>query len=195
MYIPVVEDHALSWRSPGYVDTLQGLRPFFGAARTSDVALAITRVVLHTNPRIAPIDAFVLAAATVRAARANGLAPELLAAMLLQESAYDPRALSYAGAVGIAQFMPSTAQAVGVDPFDPYSAIAGSAALLASYVRAYDGLYANPYTAALAAYNAGPGAVGFYHGVPPYPQTRTYIDDIADRWAKIAGYEKPIEAP
>ena len=99
--------------------------------------------------------------------------------------------MSSAGAVGIAQFMPSTADAIGVDPFDPFSAIAGAAQLLASYVSAYDGRYANPYAAALAAYNAGPGAVAAYRGVPPYPETREYIDDIVDRWAQIAGYERP----
>lgn len=185
----------MSWRPPAYVNALAGLRLFYEGPPTADVTLAITRTVLHTNPRIAPMDAFVLAAATVRAARRNALAPEYLAALLLQESAYDPRALSSAGAVGIAQFMPSTAQAVGVDPYDPYSAISGSAALLASYVRAYGGVYRNPYTAALAAYNAGPGAVAYYGGVPPYAQTRTYIADIADRWAKIASYEKPIKVP
>jgi soluble lytic murein transglycosylase-like protein len=160
--------------------------------RTHSVTLAITRAVLHTNARIAPIDALRLAGVTVRAARENDLPAEFLAATLLQESAFDPRALSVAGAVGIAQFMPSTADAVGVDPFDPYDAIPGAAALLATYVREY-GAYPNPYLAALAAYNAGPGAVDAYHGVPPYPETRAYIDDVVDRWAKISAYEAPIE--
>lgn len=185
----------MSWRAPAYANALYGLRLLYEGPLTSDVTLAITRTIMHTNPRIAPVDAFALSAATVRAARRNALAPEYVAATLLQESAYDPRALSSAGAVGIAQFMPSTAQSVGVNPYDPYSAIAGSAALLASYVRSYGGVYRNPYAAALAAYNAGPGAVAYYGGVPPYPQTRAYIDDIADRWAKIASYEKPIEDP
>ena len=164
-----------------------------GAVR--DPALAITRAILRTNPRLAPVDALQLAGETVRAARAQDLPPEFLGATLLQESAFDPDAISSAGAVGIAQFMFSTAQGVGVDPFDPVSAIDGAAALLASYVRAYDGVYANPYAAALAAYNAGPGAVSAYRGVPPYPETRAYIDDIVDRWAKIVSYEPPISAP
>jgi peptidoglycan DL-endopeptidase CwlO len=157
-----------------------------------DPALAITRAILRTNPRIAPVDALRLAAATVHAARANDLPPEFLGATLLQESAFDPRALSAAGAVGIAQFMLSTAGGMGIDPFDPFSAIDGSAALLASYVHAYDGVYPNPYAAALAAYNAGPGAVSSYRGIPPYAETREYINDIVDRWAKIVGYESQI---
>jgi soluble lytic murein transglycosylase-like protein len=160
--------------------------------RTQSVTLAITRAILHTNGQIAPIDALRLASVTVHAARERDLPPEYLAATLLQESAFDPRALSVAGAVGIAQFMPSTADAAGVDPFDPFDAIPGAAALLASYVRAYS-TYPNPYAAALAAYNAGPGAVDDYHGIPPYPETREYIDDIVDRWAKITAYEAPIQ--
>lgn len=162
--------------------------------RTFSATLAIARAILHTNARISPVDALQLAGATAQAARANGIPAEFLAATLLQESAFDPRALSSAGAVGVAQFMPSTAEIVGVNPFDPYDAIPGAAGLLAGYVRAY-AAYPNPYAEALAAYNAGPGAVDAYHGIPPYPETRTYIDDIVDRWAKIAGYEAPIHGP
>ena len=167
------------------------MRPLRDGPRTSSSTLAITRAILHTNPRIGAVDALDLAAATVRAAKAEDLPPEFLGATLLQESAFDPRALSAAGAVGIAQFMPSTAQEIGVNPFDPFDAIPASAALLASYVRLYAAL-PDPYALALAAYNAGPGAVDAYGGVPPYPETREYIDDIVDRWAKIAGYEAPI---
>ncbi|HKU68038.1 MAG TPA: lytic transglycosylase domain-containing protein [Candidatus Baltobacteraceae bacterium] len=145
---------------------------------------------LHTNARLSPIDALLLAGATVNAARRTGLPPEFLAATLLQESAFDPQAISSAGAVGIAQFMPTTADGIGIDPFDPFDAINGAAQLLSQYVRAYGERYADPYAAALAAYNAGPGAVAHYGGVPPYPETRDYINDIVDRWAKIAGYER-----
>lgn len=183
---------ALSWHAPAYADTVFGLRLLRDGVPAPDPALAITRAILHTNARLAPVDALRLAGETVRAARAHDLPPEFLGATLLQESAFDPRALSSAGAVGIAQFMLSTASGIGVDPFDPVSAIDGAAVLLSSYVRAYDGVYANPYAAALAAYNAGPGAVSTYRGVPPYAETREYIDDIVDRWAKIVAYEPPI---
>jgi peptidoglycan DL-endopeptidase CwlO len=167
------------------------MRLLHDGAPTSSRTLAITRAVLRTNPRLSPIDALQLSYATVEAARSNGLSPEFLAATLLQESAFDPWAISSAGAVGIAQFMPSTAAGIGVDPFDPFSAIDGAAELLASYLHAYEGAYADPYAVSLAAYNAGPGAVDAYRGVPPYPETRAYIDDIFDRWAQIAGYELP----
>jgi soluble lytic murein transglycosylase-like protein len=188
----MVRNSALSWHAPAYADTLFGLRLLHDGPPVADPVLAIARAVLRTNPQIAPADALHLAGETARAARANALPPEFLAAALLQESAFDPRALSAAGAVGIAQFMLSTAEAAGVDPFDPDDAIRGAAELLSGYVRAYRGAYADPYAAALAAYNAGPGAVSEYHGVPPYPETREYIADIVDRWAKIVSYERPI---
>jgi soluble lytic murein transglycosylase-like protein len=193
--IPNVSDRALSWHAPAYADEVYGLRPLMDGPPTRSVTLAITRVVLRTNPKLAPLDALGLAEATVRAARTQALSPEFLAATLLQESAFDPQALSSAGALGIAQFMPETAQGAGIDPFDPYDAIGGAASLLGSYARAYDGLYAYPLTAAVAAYNAGPGAVAEYHGIPPYAETRAYVNDVIDRWAKITAAETPIRAP
>ncbi len=61
----------------------------------------------------------------------------------------------------------------------------GSAQLLGGYLRDYEGVYDDPYAATLAAYNAGPGAVSKYHGVPPYAETHEYIADIYDRWARV----------
>ncbi len=189
VYLPAVRNAVLSWHAPAYADMLLGARLLYDGPPAPSKALAITRAVLHTNAQLSPIDALQLSAAVTQAARVNGLPPEFLAATLLQESAFDPRALSSAGAIGIAQFMPSTAEDIGVNPFDPYDAIDGAALLLSSYVRAYADS-PNPYVLALAAYNAGPGAVAAYHGVPPYPETRDYINLIVDRWAKIAGYER-----
>ncbi len=181
---------ALSWHPVPYADALAGMRILADGPPTASATLAIVRAILRTNARIGPLDALRLGAATVRAARRDGLLPEYLAATLLQESAYDPRALSSAGAVGIAQFMPGTAAENGVDPYDPYDAIRGAAALISFYVRSYRGVYPDPYAAALAAYNAGPGAVDAYHGIPPYPQTREYVGDILERWAWIAAQER-----
>src|SRR5579884_1603571 len=189
VYIPAVLDAALSWHAPAYAPALFGARPLYDGPPTRHAALAVTRAVLRTNPRLSPTDALMLSDAAVRAAGRYGLPPEFLAAALLQESAFDPQAISSAGAVGIAQFMPSTADGIGVDPFDPYDAIDGAARLLSTYVRAYAS-FPNPYALALAAYNAGPAAVEHYRGVPPDAETQAYIDDIVDRWAKIAGYER-----
>jgi soluble lytic murein transglycosylase-like protein len=181
---------ALSWPAPIYVDTLLGARPIQDGGRLAAPQLAIARAIMRSNPRITAIGSLALAEVTVRAAHATSLPPEFLAAAILQESAYDPSALSSAGAIGIAQFEIETADAYGVDPFDPYRAIPGAARLLASYVATYNGVYADPYATALAAYNAGPGAVHYYHGVPPYQETREYITLIYERWGRIAGYER-----
>jgi soluble lytic murein transglycosylase-like protein len=188
--VKYVINTALSWPAPVHIDALFGARPVQDGGPVGSVQLAIARAILRTNPRITAIGSLSLAGATVRAARASALPPEFLAATILQESAYDPQALSAAGAIGIAQFEIETADEYGVDPFDPYRAIPGAARLLASYVAAYRPIYADPYAVALAAYNAGPGAVEQYRGVPPYHETRDYIALIYERWGRIAGYER-----
>jgi len=170
-------------------NALLGLRLLRDGPATHDPTLAITRAILRTNPRITPVDALYLARLSVEAAQRNGIDPEFLGATLLQESAFDPRALSAAGAIGIAQFEFETAGGMGVDPFDPVSAIDGAARLLGSYREAYSNK-ADPYALALAAYNAGPGAVEHYGGVPPYAETRDYIDTIFERWSRIAVYDR-----
>jgi len=98
----------------------------------------------------------------------------LLAAQLMAESAFDPFAVSPAGAEGIAQFMPGTAATYGLaDPFDPVEAIDAQAHLMSDLIRQLG----SPELA-LAGYNAGPGAVEGCHCVPPYPETRAYVSRI-----------------
>ncbi len=111
-------------------------------------------------------------AATVRrAARATGLAPDLLHAVIATESDYDPRARSPRGAMGLMQLMPATARELGVeDPYDPEENILGGARYLRGLWDRFGDL-----TLALAAYNAGPDQVRRYGGVPPFPETRTYL--------------------
>ena len=106
-----------------------------------------------------------------QSAAANGLRPALLAALLRAESGFDPRAVSRAGARGIAQLMPATAAGLGVgDPFDPTQAVPAAARLLAGHLRVFGSV-----PLALAAYNAGPGAVRRHGGVPPYRETQAYV--------------------
>lgn len=180
---------ALSWPVPADVDAIKGAVVIRDGPRVAPPELAIARAILHTNPRLLAAAALIFAGTTTASARAHGLPPEFLGATLLQESAYDPAALSTAGAIGIAQFMPGTAADVGLDPYDPFASIAAAAALLGGYVAAYGTRYGDPYAVALAAYNAGPLAVAEYRGVPPYAETREYIALIYDRWARIASYE------
>ncbi len=115
-----------------------------------------------------------LRAVVATSATANGLSPTLLAALLRAESGFDPRAVSPAGAQGIAQFMPATAAGLGLrDPFDPAQAIPAAGRLLAGHVRDFGSV-----PLALAAYNAGPGAVRRFGGIPPYPETQAYVARI-----------------
>lgn len=112
--------------------------------------------------------------AIVAAGARWGVSPALLAAQLMAESGFDPNAVSSAGALGIAQFMPGTARAVGLrDPFNPFASIRAQARLMSSHLRAFRSV-----PLALAAYNAGPGAVAGCRCVPPYPETRAYVARI-----------------
>jgi soluble lytic murein transglycosylase-like protein len=106
------------------------------------------------------------------AAEKYGLDPALLKALIRQESNFDPNAQSPAGASGLTQLMPGTAAALGVtNPLDPAQAIEGGAKYLSQQLEAFDG----DVRKALAAYNAGPGAVQRYGGVPPYAETQNYV--------------------
>ena len=184
--IDVIRDAASSWHIPVPAPTIRGARLFMDSPRGSGMLAATVRNILRTNPRLDPIDALVLAQTTFVAARRYRIAAGFLTATLLQESAFDPRAISSAGAVGIGQFTIGTADAYGVDPWDPGAAIAGTARVLALYVAGYRRQGApDPYAFAMAAYNAGPLAVARYGGIPPYPETREYISDIYERWSRI----------
>ena len=110
-----------------------------------------------------------------RAALRWNVPMDLLAAQLYAESGFNPFAHSPAGAEGIAQFMPGTAAAYGLDnPYDPVAAIDAQAHLMSDLLRRFGGKVA----LALAAYNAGAGAVERYGGVPPFPETRAYVAKI-----------------
>lgn len=184
--IDVLHDAALSWHIPAAAPLTRGARLFMDAPPGGGQLTATVRSIMRTNPRLSGVDALALAVRTLRAARAAGLDPGFLAATLLQESAYDPAAISWAGAVGIGQFMVATADGYGIDPFAPGPAIDATARLLASYVARYRAQGAgDPYALALAAYNAGPEAVARHGGVPPYAETLAYISDIRERWSRI----------
>jgi len=106
------------------------------------------------------------------AAKKHGIDPALLAGLVKQESGFDPNAGSPAGARGLTQLMPATAAGLGVtDVLDPLQSLDGGAKYLRQQLDAFGG----DVTRALAAYNAGPGAVQRYGGVPPYAETQNYV--------------------
>ena len=183
-----LRDAALSWHIPPPAPVMRGLRLCMDAGRTAPASVKIAREIMRSNPRMGAADALLLGTGVVEAARANGVHAQFLAATLLQESAFDPAAVSAAGAVGVAQFTVPTAREYGVDPWEPRSAIAGAARVLAAYVDDYrDRKDVDTYALALAAYNAGPAAVAKYGGVPPYAETREYIADVRERWSRMVG--------
>ncbi len=121
------------------------------------------------------------------AAREYGVDAGLLRALIHAESGFDPRALSVKGAQGLTQLMPATARMLGVtDAFNPLQNIRGGAHYLARMLKRFGG---NERLAA-AAYNAGPGAVEKYNGIPPYAETRVYVQRVqllAQRYRKALG--------
>jgi hypothetical protein len=102
-----------------------------------------------------------------------GLPEGLLSAVAKAESSYNPNAVSGAGARGLMQLMPATAAGLGVDPMNPAQAVDGAARLLKNHLSTFDSV-----PLALAAYNAGPGAVRRYGGIPPYAETQNYVRKI-----------------
>jgi soluble lytic murein transglycosylase-like protein len=117
------------------------------------------------------------------AANKYGIDPAVLKGLIRQESNFDASAQSGAGAQGLTQLMPGTAATLGVDPSDPAQAIDGGAKYLAQQLQKFG----NDPSKALAAYNAGPGAVTKYGGVPPYAETQNYVQ-------KVLGYAAEYRA-
>ncbi len=124
---------------------------------------------------MSPYDDFI---ARAIASIGGGVDPEILRAMMEAESSFNPNALSDKGATGLMQIMPETGAGMGFGPedlADPYkNTLAG-----ATYMKQMLGQHGDDPVLALAAYNAGPGAVSEHGGVPPFDETRGYIDRIA----------------
>jgi soluble lytic murein transglycosylase-like protein len=151
----------------------------------------LVRVALAQDPRPAKSsqDGRDYKATVERIAAEQAVPPELIHSVIQVESNYNPNAVSPKGAQGLMQLIPATARRFGVsDAFDPVENIRGGAA----YLKYLLGLYGGNYTLALAAYNAGEGAVARYGDVPPYQETRNYVKLVAGR---LAVQVRPPAAP
>jgi hypothetical protein len=117
----------------------------------------------------------------IATARKHGLDPELVLAVVGVESAFRPKAVSTKGAQGLMQLMPATAASLGVtDALDPAQNLDGGVRHLGSLLT----LYGGDLSRALAAYNAGEGAVARHGGIPPFKETREYVKRVLERYER-----------
>ncbi len=148
----------LSNTAKTFKNVLDGIKPS-GSAETQSLSGTVTK----------------LDAIFKKAASTYGVSEKILKAVAKQESDFNLTAVSKAGAMGVMQLMPATAKELGVaDPFDAEQNIMGGAKLLAQNLKQFGG----DLKLALAAYNAGPGAVKKYDGIPPYKETQNYVKNI-----------------
>ncbi len=193
--IPAISEDRPSPPTPEEIAVLNELLEWIGpedrgffAVRPADVAEAVRsrpmsfQLFRSLNPRderLALLSSLPYARLIERAASRYSLDELLIAAVIEVESAFDAGAVSPVGALGLMQVMPSTAELYGYrDPLNPASNVDLGARYLSRMLETFDG----DIELALAAYNAGPGNVRRFHGVPPFRETRTYVGKVLSRY-------------
>ena len=155
-------------------------------------------LVRHWNRRLSEVEVDKITTSVLYFSDINNIDPRLVVATIIAESDFDIHSTSRAGAMGLAQIMPDEARGLGVtDAYDPVQNIGAAVHLLRGHLDKYGGAPVNagviPFdqiALTMAAYNAGPGAVHKYHGVPPYRETRRYIARITALYRKMCGLQR-----
>jgi soluble lytic murein transglycosylase len=154
-----------------YIDS-QGVMHFTNAPTSSDYRIYIKERPRRQGNRVDTnrFDRYIGEAAGL-----HGVDFQLIKAVIRAESAFDPKAVSRKGALGLMQIMPQNLKAFQVhDPFDPWQNIMGGSRYLKQLIQRFDG----QLPLALAAYNAGPRAVDTHRGIPPIPETEEYVKRV-----------------
>lgn len=162
------------WEMPGTMFGEIGRGSSDGNRPLNPFGPGVTTEGLVVPPNLAPL--------IHDAAQSASIDPALFESLVACESAFDPRATSRAGAMGLSQLMPGTAKALGVqNPYDPRENLMGGARYLAQMLSRFGG----DLRLALAAYNAGPGAVERHGGIPPFRETHTYVQRVLARYEAV----------
>ncbi|MDD3805145.1 MAG: lytic transglycosylase domain-containing protein [bacterium] len=150
---------------------------------------AYAAAVKHFNTRLSMKDAENIADTVLRYSAQYDIDPRLIMAVLAVESSFNPMATSSAGAAGLGQLMPATAAGLGItDRYDPTQSIWGAVKILKGHMDKWSGKGKDlQHALALACYNAGPGAVSKYGGIPPYRETQNYIQKVMSLYNLFCG--------
>lgn len=143
------------------------------------------KAIAQFNPRLTEQELDTITKSLLSCSEKYGVDPRLVVALILAESSFRPNAKSRAGAMGLGQLMPGTASGMGVDnAYDTEQNINACVRLISSHLKKYKDL-----ELALAAYNAGAGAVKKYGGVPPYKETQNYVKKVTAIYKQLCGYK------